>query len=276
MYWTASNCLASNVLRAACAARVGTWYFVEPPRAIGTTETVSAYTVSASDTAGALIAYGSGGTNGDFLSVQTTFAEYYDMSYYPFESHKLKIRLMSPLTTQSVNLAPVGRYAFTDSETVPSAWTIEKPWECASGERLATEPARGSTTLSYSYIECSIQVSKVDVSWLCNSFILFLTVVLTNCFLSLGHIVQPLSAITGAPPDPRELPLALGQRAGPTVAFALAYIFAIEYKPYGQSLGYYSGGLPISFVTTLGLLFGAPRPQLQRPLDCHRWVRGAR
>jgi hypothetical protein len=29
----------------------------------------------------------------------------------------------------------------------------------------------------------------------------------------------------------------------------LAYIFAIEYKPYGQSLGYFSGSIPLSFAT---------------------------
>jgi len=249
MYWYNEDCIQSNVLKSACAARLGTWYFVEPGDAIGTSDLVSAYTVLASDTAGALISFGSGCTNGDFLSVQTTFAHLYDMTYYPFEAHELTIKLQSRLTTESINITAVGLEPDTGDFSVPGSWTIERGWLCHSSTFIATEAARGGIEQSYAYVECSIIISKIDDSWFLNSFVLFVTIVLTNLFLSLSSNDQPLSSITGAPVDPRELPLMLGQRAATTTGLVLAYIFAIEYKPYGKALGFFTGGMPLSFVT---------------------------
>jgi hypothetical protein len=41
-----------------------------------------------------------------------------------------------------------------------------------------------------------------------------------------------------------------------TAAFILAYIFAIEYKPYGRTLGFYPGGFPLTFITYFSGLIG--------------------
>ena len=249
MYWTMTGCLQTTALKTACASRLGTWYFVEAPYTLGAAITKATYSIPASDTAGALLEFGTACTSGDFLSVQTTFVKSYDMSSYPFESHILRLRLASTLTNQSVRLNMIGANPAIGEYAVPSPWTMEGNWDCYDGTYTTTEAARGGVPLTYSYFECAVKVSKVDIAWWLNSFIIYLTIVLTNCFLSLGFTAQPISSITGAPPDPHELPLQLSQRAGMTATFVLAYIFAVEYKPYDQPLGYFSGGLPLSAIT---------------------------
>jgi len=250
MYWPLDGCMSTNVLMSACSARLGSWYFVQPTDAIGVSTVISTYEVPASSTSGALIDFGSSCTNGDFQSVQTTFTHTYDMSYFPFEAHTLTIRLQSVLTTESITLVSAGAApATSSSHTVPGSWSIERGWTCRADLFTSNEPARGSVDMSYSYIACSIVLSKVEIAWFLNSFILFFTIVLTNFFLSLGWATQPISPITGTPVDPRELSLLMGQRAATTTGLVLAYIFAIEYKPYGQSLGYFSGSIPLSFAT---------------------------
>ena len=109
------------------------------------------------------------------------------MQHFPFEVHELSIKLKSPLTTQSVKLTVAGKNPSEYFDSVPDAWTLKKGWVCTEGSTTETETARGGSGLEYAYVECTCEVSKVDWSWWLNSFILFLTVVLTNCFLSIGR-----------------------------------------------------------------------------------------
>lgn len=248
MYWNKESCTNTNLLMTACANRVGTWYFLEAPNALGESTTMASLSFPASDTAGVLLDFGNDCTSGDFLSVQTTFSHDFDMSYYPFEQHTLTITLRSMLTYQSLNIKVLGGGPETQ---LPSAWTMDRPMLCLAGSKVMTETARGNTAMQYPLIECKATASKIDTSWVLNSYLLFLTVVLMNGFLSLGVTVQPLSYITGATADPLELPLQLAQRAGITAGIVLAYIFAIEYKPYGMSLQHFKYtngpyGMPLS------------------------------
>ena len=89
-------------------------------------------------------------------------------------------------------------------------------------------------------------LAQIDSSWFFNDFFLYLIIILTNMFTCLGWAARPISTITGAPVDQRELPIEMENRSAKSAALALAYIFAVSRNPYDTPTASFGGSLPIT------------------------------
>ncbi|KAL1528915.1 hypothetical protein AB1Y20_010237 [Prymnesium parvum] len=256
MYWKNTDCEKSTSLTHACSNRAGTWYFVFAPEEDPAASTVqTTYDVNAETSVGALpVDFGPQCTSGDFLRVSTRLHNRFDMTYYPFEMHTLEVTLRAQLPVRSVRLNLLDTHPTPSHDPVPAGWTVASQFTCFNGTIERSDTGRGGKAFAWAYVTCRARVHKVDQDWCLNDLFLFFVIVLTNFFMCLGWVSRPLSSITGAPIDQRELPMEMESRSSKTAAFALAYIFAVQRHPYGHHTGFFSGGMPIiSRVYFLGL-----------------------
>ena len=171
----------------------------------------------------------------------------------PFEAHTLKFRLVSFYSLEFVklNLTQPTPVPSTTPTTLPPSWDLLRDFVCVVGETGADEAvrSRGDSTFRYSYVECSVRASRVDIDWFFHDFFFFLCIIIANLFASL--------VIPAAVTEPSDLPERLNVRSVNSAALCLAYAATLgeTYRPYGQPTSSFEGSLPISYwIYTIGLI----------------------
>lgn len=262
-YWTQDDCDKSLGNTDACASRQGAFYFASLPDA-SEEKAVSARSLSGLWP----VERGTGCVQSDFVDAKATIANSFDLDHYPYEAHRLRLKLRSFHTTKNVELQLLSEIDVggTDelSHLAPPGWDADSLYCHAETESIA-DPGRGTTELEYSVVVCDIIVSRVHSSYFIRDLMYMSCIIIVNCVQGLRAVKTSELGKRAVPKRGRRLPMhlvaswvtePLFARGRTSLGFTLSFAFVLKSSPYDRDIDYWASGAPMSSkLYCIGLFF---------------------
>ena len=197
----------------------------------------------------------------ELVEGRTTYKQAFDMRYYPYEVHELKVSLSS---LYSSNIVKISRFPNYDTgiitPKVPSGWTYignqcQTFFRNTDSGRVITDISLEGDQINFEVYSCSIYVSRTNPGWWITSFLLFFGLILISFLGSVG-VMSHMVAEARDDRDAARASLFDGSRliGTFTVGILLTYVFQVEISPYGQPVEFWPRIPTSTMIYCLGLV----------------------
>jgi hypothetical protein len=193
----------------------------------------------------------------DIVENQIVYKQTFDVRYYPYEFHELRVSYESLYSTDIVSLSMLPNIdPGVLNPSVPPGWTLENV-SCHTG---STQKGRAISEITgydifFPTFDCTIQVSRKNAGWWLTSFLLFTALIVIAFVGSLGVLSHYVAEAREDKEAARQAMFDGTRLEGTfTVGLLLVYVFQVQVSPYGKPIEFWPRIPASTMIYILGLV----------------------